>query len=195
MIWREQINHIDDCYFCCTNVKGFNARNKNKIVYANVTSATRPISHGPNIPVPLPISISYLSSTSSEQNLQSQESNKNFKPILNQPQKFTQGELNDLIRDLGLSKESAQLLGSRLHTKNLLAPNTLFAWYRKREKEFVTFFSQKESLPLFLTRVVYCTNISGLIEKLGAQYDPGAWRLFIDSLKQSLKGVLLHNTN
>ncbi|CAD6216059.1 GSCOCG00011262001-RA-CDS, partial [Cotesia congregata] len=106
----------------------------------------RPIPHGPDIPVPLPSSISDLSSTSSEQNLQRQESNEVFEPILNQPQKFTQSELNDLIRDFGLSKESAQLLGSRLHAQNLLAPNTLFACYRKREEEIVTFFSQEELL-------------------------------------------------
>lgn len=188
MIWREQVNHFDDCYFCCTNVKGFNAKNKNKIVYANVPSVTRPVPHGPEIPVPLPSSRSDLSSTSSEQNIGRQESNEVFEPILNQPQKFTQGELNDLVRDLNLSKESAQLLGSRLNAKNLLAPNTHFAWYRKREEEFKPFFNQEESL-------VYCHNIPDLIKKLGAGYVPGEWRLFIDSSKRSLKGVLSHNTN
>ena len=24
MVWREQQNHHDDCYFCLTNIKGFN---------------------------------------------------------------------------------------------------------------------------------------------------------------------------
>ncbi|CAD6218297.1 GSCOCG00011430001-RA-CDS [Cotesia congregata] len=140
------------------------------------------------MPVPHPSSISDLSSTSSEQNLQRQESTEVYEPILNQPQKFTQGELNDLVRDLNLSKESAQLLRSRLHAKHLLAPNTYFAWYGKREEEFVPFFSQEESL-------VSCQNIPDLIEKLGAKYNSGEWRLFIDSSKWSQKGVLLHNTN
>ena len=26
MIWREQKNHVDDCYFCMVNVKGFNKK-------------------------------------------------------------------------------------------------------------------------------------------------------------------------
>ena len=45
-----------------------------------------------------------------------------------QPKLFTQDELNDLSRDLNLSKESAQLLGSRLRDHNLLAPGTTFYW-------------------------------------------------------------------
>jgi hypothetical protein len=40
------------------------------------------------------------------------------------PQLFTQSELNDVIRDLGLPKEKAELLGSRLKEKNLLAAET-----------------------------------------------------------------------
>ena len=35
------------------------------------------------------------------------------------PQLFSQGELNDLIRDFNLSKESSELLASRLKEKNL----------------------------------------------------------------------------
>ncbi|KAI6656236.1 hypothetical protein LOD99_1569 [Oopsacas minuta] len=42
---------------------------------------------------------------------------------------------------------------------------------------------------------VYCGNIPGLVEKLGVKYNPEEWRLFIDSSKRSLKGVLLHNGN
>ncbi|XP_073439992.1 uncharacterized protein [Dendrobates tinctorius] len=37
-----------------------------------------------------------------------------------QPERFTQHELNDLIRDLSLSKDKAELLASRLKQNNLL---------------------------------------------------------------------------
>ena len=37
---------------------------------------------------------------------------------------FFQIELNDLVRDLGLSKDEAELLDSRLENKNLLSPET-----------------------------------------------------------------------
>jgi ligand-binding sensor domain-containing protein len=53
---------------------------------------------------------------------------------------FTQLELNDVIRNLGLPKEKAELLGSRLKEKNLLAAGTSMFWYRSREKSLqVTF--------------------------------------------------------
>ena len=43
-----------------------------------------------------------------------------------QPVPLTQAELNDLTQDLDLSKKSAQLLGSCLKEKHLLAPGTAF---------------------------------------------------------------------
>ena len=43
---------------------------------------------------------------------------------LSQPKPFNQAELNDLTRDLCLSKESAQLLGSHLSENQLLSPGT-----------------------------------------------------------------------
>ena len=43
--------------------------------------------------------------------------------------------------------------------------------------------------------LVACNNINGLMESLGIKYEHTQWRLFIDSSKTSLKGVLLHNGN
>ena len=59
----------------------------------------------------------------------------------NDPKLMSQSDLDDLVRDLDLPKQSAQLLGSRLQERNFLAPGTIFSWYRYREKEFVEFFS------------------------------------------------------
>jgi len=43
---------------------------------------------------------------------------------------------------------------------------------------------------------VFCKNIRGLLTAMGVpQYKPAEWCLFIDSSKQSLKCVLLHNVN
>ena len=44
-------------------------------------------------------------------------------------------------------------------------------------------------------KLCYCTNIPGLFTSLGLPHNPSDWRLFIDSSKRSLKGVLLHNRN
>ena len=57
-----------------------------------------------------------------------------------QPKLFTQDELNDLRRDLNLSKKSIQLLGFRLRDHNLLALETTFYWYRNRDEEFWKYF-------------------------------------------------------
>jgi hypothetical protein len=54
------------------------------------------------------------------------------------PQLFTQSELNYVIRDLGLPKEKAELLGSRIKEKNLLAAGTSMYLYRSREQEFTS---------------------------------------------------------
>ncbi|XP_073525095.1 uncharacterized protein [Phyllobates terribilis] len=55
-----------------------------------------------------------------------------------------------------------------------------------REKEFLPHFSQDGAL-------VFFTDVPGLMEKCNIEYNVSEWRLFIDSSKKSLKGVLLHN--
>jgi hypothetical protein len=50
--------------------------------------------------------------------------------------KFTPSDMNDLRRELPLTKEQSELLGSRLREKNILASGVKFSWYRSREKEF-----------------------------------------------------------
>ena len=99
-----------------------------------------------------------------------------------------QAFLNDLVRDLNLPKESAELLGSRLQHKNLLAPNTTYSWYRQREKDLVQCFSMEEIF-------VHCHNVVGLLQAMACIYDATEWQLFIDSSKVSLKCVLLYNSN
>ena len=99
-------------------------------------------------------------------------------------------KLNDLTRDLNLSKESAQLLVSSLKEKNLLAPGTTFYWYRDTERWLRQFSTFQDKLSL-----VYCNNIAGLIESIGLEYNAMEWRFFIDSSSRSLEAVLLHNGN
>ncbi|GBM68299.1 hypothetical protein AVEN_126837-1 [Araneus ventricosus] len=71
------------------------------------------------------------------------------------PQPISQSELYNLVRDLGLSKGEAELLGSRLKNKNLLTPGTSFSWYRHREKKFTQFFYKEGNL-------IFCKDIQGL---------------------------------
>ena len=106
------------------------------------------------------------------------------------PRPLTQSQLNDLTRDLGLSKENSQLLGSRLSESNLLFKETCFYWYRNREEKFQRFFEIDSS-----SSMACCNDIKDLIETLGVPYQPREWRLFIDSSSRSLKALLLHIGN
>ena len=54
MVWREPRNHADDCYFCLSNITGFNASFEKKIKYPNLRSAMRPVPHSDDLPVPTP---------------------------------------------------------------------------------------------------------------------------------------------
>lgn len=192
MVWREPANHYDDCYFCMTKIFGYSAKNKNSIVYPNLPSAIRPIPHDDTVPVPTPpdVLVDVLAEFSSQTSgSEPDEADEIYQPEEDKsPKLFTQGELNDLVRDLNLTKDAAEVLGSRLKSKNLLAPGVAFSWYRHREQEIVSFFKEKDSM-------VFCHDINSLIGFYGIEHSPTEWRLFIDASKASLKGVLLHNGN
>jgi len=133
MIWREPRNHYDDCYFCMVKVKGINTKNKKSITYPDVDSAMKPVHHSADIPIPnhKHNEVEDLSSSDCSDNVILSESNEsedtNSCPIL-----ITQKKLNDLVRDLALTKDSSLLLSSRLKEWNMLAEGTTFNWYLQR---------------------------------------------------------------
>ena len=97
--------------------------------------------------------------------------------------------MNDLIGDLNLPKQSAEVLASRLHEKHLLKGGTSISFYRNRKEKLRKYFH-------FDGQLVYCTDVEGLLLAMGLSvYRSNDWRLFIDISKRSLKCVLLHNGN
>ena len=86
------------------------SKNKRSITYPNLLSATRPISHSDDIPVPTPpVSLPDSDSTSSdgdsnEDYLDYQPENSQIRHIISQV------ELNDLVRDLRLTKGQSESL-------------------------------------------------------------------------------------
>ena len=194
MVWREPKNHTEDCYFCMTNLFGFNTKNKGNITYPDVRSAIRPVPHSEEIPVPVFKTLDGHSSESSDDSCDEAQAeavisscDEGLEPDRG-PQTFNQAELNDLVRDLDLPKASAELLASRLNEKNLLSPGTKVTFFRMREKDLVQYFSMEDDF-------VYCKDIPGLLAAMNCTHDPAEWRFFIDSSKESLKCVLLHNGN
>ena len=191
MARREQANHVDDCYFCMTDVAGFSSKSKGNIKYPNLPSAIIPIPHSAELPPPLFTSLPEVvdepeNSTTEKSSLEDDC----YEPLADYrtPILITQAFLNDLVRDLNPPKKFAELLGSRIQHNNLLAPNTTYYWYRQREKGLVQCFSMEETFAC-------CHNVAGLLQAMGCAHDPTEWRLLIDSCKASLKCVLLHNGN
>lgn len=192
MIWREQKDHVTDCYFCMTNVSGYSSKNRKLIEYPNLESAMRPVPHDESLPVPNASEVWTLEDEEAmlDEPVQMEAAgDPDFVPSTSsEPHLISQSELNDLVRDLGLSKSQAELLGSRLQGWNLLSSGTKISVFRSRHEDLTKYFSQVGSL-------TFCSNINGLFCALGCNHDPKEWRLFIDSSILSFKAVLLHNGN
>ena len=118
----------------------------------------------------------------------SSQNDADFEGVSNERKCFSQNELDDLARDLNLSKQDSELLASRLK-KSVLSSDTKISFYRETDKELRRYFSEENGITL-------CSDIKNLLIKMGwKQYEPNDWRLFIDSSKRSLKCILLHNGN
>lgn len=176
-------------FFCACEITGYNTKNKKEIVYANVSSVTGArIGKMENENVMANNDIEendiIIENEGDVDSDYSERSDENRNPIL-----FDQNALDDIVRDLGLAKDGSELLASRLKERYMLAPGTKVCSYRNREEIFIKYFSQCENL-------VYCNDVRGLINEYESEvYDPNNFRLFIDSCKQSLKAVFLHNGN
>jgi hypothetical protein len=122
------------------------------IVYPNVPSAPRPVTHGKGISVPEPPKEFTVDSNDEDEGKStsgSPEPPASTEPHVShgrssvpQPQILTQDELNDLVGDLELSKRRAELLGSRVKQWNLLEKNVPISSFRSHQ-QLVPFFRKK----------------------------------------------------
>lgn len=107
---------------------------------------------------------------------------------------ITQADFNNLVRDANLSQGSAELVASRLKQWNVVATDLRVTAPRKRRLTQV--FDECFEIDNTLSKeLAFCNDIYRLFERIGVPYDAKDWRLFIDSSKESLKAVLLHNGN
>ena len=105
----------------------------------------------------------------------------------NEPHLLTQGGLNDIVRDLKLSKKQAENLGSRL--KVIFCARTLRCVFAVGSMKNSRISSPRKMASCF------AMMFFSVMEVLGREYNPDQWRLFTDSSKVSLRLVLLHNGN
>ena len=108
--------------------------------YPNLPCAVRPISLGPDVPIPLPLRVLETAENSvsekSWSDSQLTESSEYECDDDQQPKPFNQAELNHFFRDLNLPKVSALILGSGMKAKRMLSTDTTFALYKHRENEY-----------------------------------------------------------
>ena len=141
--WREPQNHIDDCYFCLTDVKGYPSKWKDSLIYPNVSSVTKAAYNLKDS-----ISGNFTKRFAEETNYSNENQTMEHKPTRNLPQLFDQKGLDDLIRHLKLSKNKAEILGSKLKERNFLEKDLKIPLYRNREIDFTTYFLAK--IPSFI---------------------------------------------
>ena len=162
-------------------------KDKKSIVYPFIPSSIAPVPHCKNLIIPKPPVLKSSSSVSisSEEDADADFDKAGTSKELHFP---NQQEMDDLIRDMELTKENTELFTSRLKEWHLLDSTCKVSKYRKGHLRFTHFFTVLQPHSL-----CNCSDIFGLFNKIGIDYNPSDWLLFIDSSVKSLKAVLLHN--
>ena len=116
---------LPDHYHWC------NSRVQTHCSISYLPRSMRPVTHIAGLPVPkLPTNMTLSDSESSDEDVGQANNNKDCDPTFagacssNESNLLTQGNLNDIVHDLNLSKEQAELLGCRLKGWNLLRQDT-----------------------------------------------------------------------
>lgn len=200
MIWSEPSNHIDDCYYCLMpSLVGLSKKKALQLQYPVVRSVTRPVirSSIDSSVASSPLPSSSVAEDDAEEAMSvdddspdDDDADEDYVPDeeTGEPKLCTTAFLNDLCRDLKLSKDESMVLVSRLKERNLVEESVRISAHRDRDLPYSTFFDEADGL-------IYCSDSAGLINSMGISYNPEDWRLFIDSGKNSLKATLLHNEN
>ena len=125
----------------------------------------RPVSYSDDLPVPTPLVNKDLLSSSDEEMPSREDSAESISlediestysgTSGNEPDWVTQEDLNDLARDLYLSKQQSELLASQLKQWNLVQEDVRITSFRNRNKDLASFFDMENKL-------CNCTNIPGL---------------------------------
>ncbi|GBO35837.1 hypothetical protein AVEN_14763-1 [Araneus ventricosus] len=153
MVWRQLKNHSTDCYFL-TDISGITSHSRHIVVYPNLPSAIRPVTHSSELSIPKPTETWSLDDIVAD-SLVVKEAKDNQAPMYADvqtspiPHLISQSDLNDLERDPNLSKNQSELLTSRLKEWNLVEKETKVCSFRKRQQDFQDFFSQDGDVIFF----------------------------------------------
>jgi len=164
MVLRVPSNHSTDCYLCMVPPvqNGMSMKKKSTLVYPNTPSAIRPVPLGDGLPVPEPPDNFAMYSddedsvsSNSEDQQPSASRGADYLPRTDSSNhKITEGELSDLIRNLELPKNKAELLASRLEQWNLLHHSVKVTTFCTRNQEFEQFLKPQVISPTASTLIV-----------------------------------------
>ncbi|XP_076308857.1 uncharacterized protein LOC143224350 [Tachypleus tridentatus] len=134
-IWREPIDHSSNCYFCMVDPsKCWAGKNASALTYLDLPSSITPVPHCPELPVPTPLERKH---PSSEEEVHVEDPDYNLRGAAGEinPYYPNQRDLNNLIRDFGLTKLNAEFLTSRLHEDILDVECCYQGAYKKKMME------------------------------------------------------------
>ena len=190
----QSTDHSSNCCFCMAHpTKRRTGKNAPQIFYQDIFSSIAPVPHCPELPISTPPKSDQPSSgdsskSDSEEDIE--DPDYDFIDVVDERRSYfsNQKDINDLIRDLGLTKSNAELLTSRLKQRNLMDESVQVTDQRQCRKTFSNFFSRQDGL-------CFCNNVAGLSEVIGITCSLTEWLLFIDSSSRIFEDVLLHNGN
>ena len=106
MIWREPEDHCQDCCFCLTKTKGFSFKQRDKIT-SQFGFSKDPVPRDDSMPPPVPSQNELDTDSSADEDNSDGLISSNYTNFdtTEDPVFISQKHLNDLIRDLCLSKE------------------------------------------------------------------------------------------
>ncbi|XP_036328305.1 uncharacterized protein LOC118754674 [Rhagoletis pomonella] len=108
-------------------------------MYPDIPSSMAPVPHSSDRPVPTPPEKEQVSSCESPDSMSVEDNEgEGFNLLADNKNPYypNQKDMNDLIRDLGLTKSDAELLTSRLMQWNLLDPSVKVTCQRKRHERY-----------------------------------------------------------
>ena len=165
---REPKNNHDHCYFCMIDMSGWNQRKMKDWLYPDIESVRRPIPHCAKVPVFVSLpdltademlleamddTDSTDSSISSSSSMAAAASSLSAKP-----KPFSQGQLNGLVCDLGLSEKPSEILAYRLDEHGILDSGTKITFHRDRDNLLIRFSLWKMTLCIATTSNIQNNN-------------------------------------
>lgn len=194
MVWQYQLYHKpEDCYFCQTNVTGYNYKTRNNIKYADVLTVSKPVPFNDSVTIietnelncnnsDLPTDFSECENSDLPTDFsECENSDTEFLPVTSHSSAklhlITSADYKDIIRDFKLSSRQSEGLASRLKQWNVVDSDFRITLNRSDVERmcFKQFFEEDENQTL-----VYCTDVKGLFSAFQHDYVSHDWRLFID---------------